>query len=205
MNLRVDLILESEQRSGSLLNKKFLLRAVAIVVPLAVLLLIFKEAGRALRLNGELTALTQQWKVIEPKQQQALRFMETYRWNLEIQKELEGWRKSRLDWHTQLVGLMRETPRNIQLQSLRVDQALQMVDNKTPARKFTLALKGKAVGVDAETAVKLLERRLREAPPFAGITTNVQVTQFGADPSKDAKKEDRIFEISCAYRDLKFE
>ena len=55
----------------------------------------------------------------EPKERAAHQLAAQCQSNGVIKAELDGWRASHVDWHLQLVGLMREVPRNIQLQNLR--------------------------------------------------------------------------------------
>jgi len=204
MSLRVDLILETEQRSATVVNKKSLLRLSAIVIPLALAAVVIREATIMINLASDLKSKEADWAILGPRETQAKSLAQDCQTHGDILKELEGWSKSHVEWHPQLLGLLREVPPTIQIRTLKVDQTL-VGDTKPPARTFTMTLKGKAVGKDAEANVKLLERRLREVSAFAAVITNAQVRQFGADPAKDAKKDDRLFEIVCGYREFKFE
>lgn len=206
MNLRVDLILVNEQRSASLISRKMLIRLGSVVGPLLLLTLIAMQIASYLRVRADTAMKEDAWKALEPRQKAALQYAAAFQANGAIQKELEGWKKSHINWHEQLIALIRETPRNIQLQALSLSQVLQLVDNgKTPARAFSMVLKGKAVGDQAEQNVQEFNRKLMTAASFGGATTNAEVQQFGADTSKDAGKQDRVFQILCRYRERKFE
>lgn len=205
MNLRVDLILLTEQRSASVINRKMLIRLTTIVVPLLLITLTAMQVLSFLSVRADAGAKETEWKILEPKQEAALRRRGEFDANRLIQKELDGWRKSHANWHEQMVALVCETPGNIQIRSLTLIQVLQLIDKKTPVRSFSMVLGGKAVGTEAEQNVQELNRRLMSAPSFGGSITNAEVQQFGADKAKDADKQDRVFEILCRYRERKFE
>lgn len=202
MNLRVDLILESEQRSGSVVNLKSTMRIASIVGPIILLFIAGSVFTNARRLNTELNMLEGQMEIAGPKQEAAAELKEDLATNLGILNELEGWQKSHIDWNEQLLGLQREVPATIQLNVLRISQALQLIDNRIPARVFTLVLKGKAVGKDAEHDVDYLQRRLLKAPAFSSVMEKVEIPPggFRAVIEKDGSKSDRIFQLDCMYQ-----
>ena len=198
MNLRVDLILETEQRSASVLNPKALMRMGLIVVPVIVgAWLAFAIMG-GIRLRSELNGLQSQWEVIEQQQKKAKDQINEFRTNSDIKDWLSGLQGSRIDWHAQLTGFLKTVPPNIQVASLAINQNLQIVDNKL-ARVFALTMKGKTTGPDAEKSVKDLEAAIADSPPFGPLTAEVSVPEYGADTSSKAKKDDRVFTIKCAY------
>jgi len=205
MNLRVDLILASEQRSGSLLSLKSLLRIATIVGPLVLILIIGTAVLKTMKLTRKLNDLETQWQCEEPKKKRASELKKEVATNVALKEELEGWSKSHLDWHQQLLGLQRATADDIQLTSLRVSHAIQLVDDeKTPARVFAATMKGTALGEKAELSVRRLERLLAQAPAFSNIMDRVEVSKYGADTRSGASKSDRVFEINCTYETLKF-
>lgn len=206
MNLRVDLILESEQRSGSIVNLKSTMRIASIVGPIILLFISGSVFTNARRLNTELNMLEGQMEIAGPKQEAAAELKEDLATNLGILNELEGWQKSHMDWNEQLLGLQREVPATIQLDILRISQALQLIDNRIPARVFTLMLKGKAIGEDAEHDVDHLQRRMVKAPIFSSVMEEVEIPPggFRAVIEKDGSKRDRIFQLNCTYQARKF-
>jgi hypothetical protein len=205
MNLRVDLILESEQRSASLLSLKLLIRIVAALVPLGLLFLVGSQVMEIVVINSEVRGLEAEWKKMGPREKRAWEQAYEYQLNLAVRNELNGWRNSRVNWHEQIVALMQEIPTNVQLQSLSVGHAFQLIDDKVPARLFSIDMKGKAFGTNAESSVRRIERRLTEGPAFSNLTSKVEVPQFVADTARGADKNDRIFAVTCQCKERKLE
>jgi len=205
MNLRVDLILESEQRSGSWLNPKSLLRMCSILVPVLVVAFLAMNFLAVDKLRRDLEDLQMDWDVTQPQWEKAKTLIDEFQSHREIAKEIQGWRLSRINWTGQLLGLMENVPANIKLDTLSVGHSLRLVDDKKPARAYTLATRGRAVGEDAQESVKALEKALRGAPAFTSVTAEVTVPLFAADTSPDADPEDRVFEIRCAYKEQLFD
>ena len=206
MNLRVDLILESEQRSGSTLNLQSLKRIALVVGPAIVMLLVAIGVWSVIRVQHEYKMLNSEWELTEPQRKEADRQVVAFRVNVSILKEIEGWQKARIDWHQQLAGLLRLVPANVQLDTLRVSQNFQLVDDsEIPARVFVLDLRGKAVGENAEDSVRGVERNLASREPFSTAGESVKVPVYGADPSQDASDNDRVFGITCRYKNKAFE
>jgi len=205
MNLRVDLILESEQRSGSLVSLKALGRIAAFLLPALLILAVFSAFRNMKEVTDELAELEAQWAEVKPKQIEVLNLNEEFLANRRTRKELEGWRHSRVDWHEQVVGLMREVPGTIQLTRMRINQALQLIDEQVPARVFSLSLEGTAVGEEAEENVQILKRQLQRATPFEGVIEQVEVTRFAKDTAKSAHKDDRTFRVECKFAPREFE
>jgi len=100
--------------------------------------------------------------------------------------------------------LQTQVPPDIQFTSLRLSQAIQLVEKKVPARAFTLVIEGKAVGEKADESVQVLRRRMADA--FPGTIEDVAVTRYGAEQSTASLKEDRVFvfEIRCRYKPVPF-
>ena len=205
MNLRVDFILETEQRSGSVISVKFLIRVVAIIVPLIVALLLAWQIYGLIRVKSEFRSTENQWQSVEPLEKKAKELAQERLANEDLVAQLNGWRTSRLDWHLHLLRFFHHVPGNIQLVNLRISQALQVVDDKAPARVFTLDLHGKAFGADAESSVKSLERLLAADPAFSNDVKKVEVPLYGADVTAGAGKNDRVFELRCSYRERLFQ
>jgi len=206
MNLRVDLILESEQRSGSIFSPKSLLRIVTAVVPAILVILVAFAVLSVMRLKGEESALQARWDIAEPKKQAALKLEQQLAANRRILEELKGWKNSHIDWHAQLVGLQEQIPPRVQLSALTINQSLDVIDDKTPARMFAMEIEGRAIGLSAERDVQHLKERLSKTEPFAAamVENGVQVPVYGADPSATANRQDRVFKIRCVYMPREF-
>jgi hypothetical protein len=205
MNLRIDLILQSEQRSTSLFTPKTLGRLAATILPIVLGALAAMAVFDSLRLKSELKGLEAAWDKVGPREERALHLKEQAAANTEIEQELEGWRKSRVAWHGPLLAMMQTVPSTIQVRSLGVEQRLQLIGEGVPARASELLITGKATGADAEANVQRLKARLQKALSELDELTSAEVTKYAADTSRGASKSDRVFEITCKYKAKTFE
>jgi hypothetical protein len=204
MNLRVDLILESEQRSGSLVTAKGALRIISIVVPVILLGVLAAQLLFLSQLKQELANNQLSFENAQPQQEKAKVLIAEFQTHRDLQNEFAGWNHSRLAWSQQLLGLMSTVPTNIQLQEISSSQTLQLTNDK-PARLFVLNLRGKSVGAEAEQSVKHLESELLDAPPFHALTASVEVPVYGASAEPAADRDDRVFQIVCHYAQRVFQ
>ena len=205
MNLRVDLILDTEQRSGTVFNAKAVVRMSSAIAPLLLVMLAFYTFLGMRKVTGELSMLEAEWNAAKPRKIRAEEIAAQREVNGAIRSEIEGWKTSRMAWSEQLLGLMRRVPSSIQMHRLRTTQALHLIDEKLPARVFAMTLEGKAVGGLAEDNVQAMRRQLAEGPPFEESVSEVKVAKFAQDPSGDAVKTDRIFTIELTYEPRAFE
>ena len=198
MNLRVDLILDDERRSGSVVSIKSLGRIGSILGPVIVLALILRLVWSAHEMNVDFQAIKDDLEITKPRHAQAIELMETFKQNHAVHEELAGRAKSRLDWNNQILGFMQVVPANVQLRSLRANEKQSLINDRVPALEFTLTMNGIAVNADAEEAVKTFVEYLKSSPPFANSISNV-VMDGRADASPGAATTDRIFDINCKY------
>lgn len=198
MNLRVDLILESEQRSGSLLSPKSLIRIAIIVLPLILGIVLASAAYKTWQLSAERKQLEEQLRNIGNRTQEAKDLQEQVAKNENIVAKLTWWHNSRLDWVKVLVGLQKVVPDTIQLQMLSIPEKIKKGD--APAREFTMTLQGKAVGTKAKENVKRLAADIKKAPEFKELLESSKVTSFLRDASQKADPNDRIFKIECKFK-----
>jgi len=196
MNLRVDLILESEQRSASLVSPRMALRIAAVTGPAIVLALIGLAAFSIFNLRSKVKLLEADWQLLEPRKNRAITLAERVTVNEEARAELEGWSSCHIDWNEQLSALQTAVPPNIHLSVLKIAQVLQLVDDIDPARAFSLSISGKAVGSTAEADIQTLKDRLVTAPAFTAAVETVRVPEYKADPDN---KTNRLFRINCEY------
>jgi hypothetical protein len=203
MNLRVDLILESEQRSGSIINLKSIMRVASIVIPGIIIATICFAGLNSMKLKNKLKNLEQEMEVQGPRQQASIKLRNQLNRNISILEELEGWEAAHMNWRDVLLDIQKEIPDQIQLTALSIDQVLQHV-KKVPARVFKLTLKGKAKGAFSEDNIIKLSDSLKTAKQFSEIIKKVDVWA-DIDNSKDADKNDRIFKIDCDLKPRKFE
>jgi monoamine oxidase len=204
MNFRVDLILADEQRSASILNPKSITRIVCIVVPLSILLVIAKFAFGVYMLGNQAADAEKKWAQTEPKAKKAEAVRAALNENLDIVNEMAGWRETHIKWHEHLAAIQAAVPTNIQLTALSVQQSL--LSDPAPSRSFQMVLSGRSVGDPNGIRVVHLESAFGEAPPLKGAVKSAKVAagSFVQDPSAQAKKDDRLFRIECAYSERVF-
>lgn len=199
MNLRVDLILESEQRSASIFNLKSLLRFVTILVPSIIILLFLVSFAGYLSLKSQVNDLKTENEIKQPKVTRADTLSGEVSKNESMRKELAGLRNSAIDWHKQLVELMKVVPAEMHFDSIRAAQTYQTEGNAAE-RKFSLTIAGKSKGVQSEDNVLLLKRALTVSEFFSKYMTPPEVPIFKQDEAPGAEKTDRIFRIECSYK-----
>ena len=205
MNLRIDLILEEEQRSGSIVSGKSLFRVVAMILPFVLLTVVAMEFVEMMKLKGALSELETKWAVAEPKVTAARTIREQAAVNGLIQEELDTWSTAHINWHEQLAALVKVVPGYVQIDKLKITHAFQLLADQTSARVYTLVIDGKAIGARAEQHVQRLREAMQSEPPFRDLTATVTVAKYGKDTTEGADKFDRIFQIQCTYEPRKFE
>lgn len=199
MNIRVDLILPQEQRSGNPVSAKTLGRVGSIVGPLILIAVVGKFVWSAHQENADFATLQQDLELTKPRHEQAVEMLESFKTNRAAKEELSGWASSRLSWNEQLLGLMQLVPTNVQLQTFRSREKIVLLNDKLPARQINVDITGRAKFRGAEESVKTFVRNLETAAPFgSGIVSNVDMNG-SADTSVDAAPTDRMFKISCTY------
>lgn len=199
MNLFVDLILESERRSASVINPKMVVRVLSVSVPIIIAILLAIQALYVGQLRRDLATVKLSRDSAGMQQNRARDLIKEFQSHRAIQEELSGWTNSRVAWHENLGVLMTVVPTNVQLRALNVGQTLQLREDQVPLRLFTLNLGGRAVGSGAEPSVRTLEDALRSTPPYSSMVTNLTVPLYGADTTAGAQRDDRVFEISCQF------
>jgi hypothetical protein len=199
MSLQVDLILGAERRSASPLNAKSALRILYIVAPVVMVVVLALIVLGFLQTKWELAALEQRWENTKPKKAEADELRTQLRRNEEVLDEIRALRDSSLALHEELAGLLRIVPADAQLLALSLTHQPTLTAAGKPARQFSLAMEGRAVGARADRSVADLRQRLQEAALGTAPMQSVEVTRFGPDTSAGAEREDRAFRIDCAY------
>lgn len=198
MNLRVDLILESEQRSGSLLSPKSLIRIAIVIFPTILGLVLATAAYKTWQLSAERRQLEQQLKTTSNRQQEAKDLQKTLQLNENIFAKMNWWHNSQLEWAKLLVGLQKLVPPTVQFTTLSLPEKIG--GGTKPSRNFDLVLTGKAVGKEARENVKKLADDIVAAPEFKNLIDSSKITDFRQDTDKGAKEDDRTFRIECKFK-----
>ncbi len=199
MNLQIDLILPEEQRSASAFNLQAFLRIMSIVGPSIILLIFFMFYIHVTIIKNELNSLEIQWESIKSKKNRADKLRNQIIRNKEIYSDLEGIKKSRLEWYEQLINYMQATPDNIQFKNFSANQSLILEDKKVPARSYKATISGKAIGNNVDTSVAEFKQTLVISPTFKPFIERAEVTKYQVDDSPGASKNDRVFQINCSY------
>ena len=201
--MHINLILEAEQRSASLIPIQAVVRIVIGGVGLlaALALVSFYTSYRALQREAELTQ--EEWKHTEPKYKAALDLRTDLAVRNDLMKEITGWRDTRLSWSAQLTALRGAVPSLIQLSEITASHDLFVMANNTPARVYELRLTGRVGAAQSEAAVNEFTDALHQ-PPFKAWLESAVIPagRFRQDPQI---KTDRIFEIICKYKPRRFE
>ena len=123
-------------------------------------------------------------------------------------KEIKGWPNARIEWHEQLREVQRQLPveKHIQLTGINVSMENTLIDNKKPARAFSMVIKGHATGKrpNPPSTVKEFERGLPRSPLFKEMIEEVEVLAFKEDTAPGARRSDRQFEFNCIYKPKMF-
>jgi len=204
MNLRVDLILETEQRSASIFNLKTAIRAVIVLIPTTILAIFLFSLMGYWGLKSQLNGKKTEEEIKKPKVERADALRAEVDLNEAIKNELQGRKNSALDWHRQLVELMKITPEEMYFDSLRVIHGFHTENNET-FRKFDMTITGKSKGERSVDNVLLLKRSLTINDLFKKYTNPPEVPVFKEDADPGAKKTDRIFRIECNYKPRKIQ
>lgn len=203
MNYRVDLILESEQRSASLISQKMLIRTLYVVLPVSVALMIASAVTNILMLKSECAQLEDTWKTRSPLAQKAVDIRADMNLHVDMQNELAGWKATHSRWSEELTMLQEAIPETIQLSSLLISQTI--VPATPPTRKYTLTLEGKSIGDSAADRVQSLQSYLTTNDYFASRIKKVEIPLFEADRAAGASKTDRQFRLLCTYQERAFQ
>ncbi|MBN1671712.1 MAG: hypothetical protein JXR37_11790 [Kiritimatiellae bacterium] len=209
MDLHIDLMLDTERRSGHQVRLTFIIRIATILAPIIVLALvawvIFGYASVKSRLK-EAQGYLQQKK---PQYEATLALRDKVARNVAVLEDLQAVRASRMDWFEQLDAIQKvihpmvDPARNQGLQVTRLDMSenIQSVDG-VPCRIYKLILAVTAQGRRPDEIVSQLVSKLKTAPGFEGITREVTPT---VDNSAHPEPGQLAFEIECVYEPRKLE
>lgn len=204
MNIQVNLIRLSEQRSASLVSLKSMGLIAAIVVPLIAVLGLGWIYMGFLEARGALKLLEQEQEQTAQARREALALGETLRVQREILDEVLGWHRSRVPWHEVLDGILPHVPATMQWRSLQMLQETAVAKDGQLERAHAVALIGRCQGPGAEQQVEALRRAWVSEPPMGPWVEQATVAAFAEDEAPDAAREDRQFQIDVKFRPGRF-
>jgi len=196
-NLRVDVILESEQRSTSPVDIKTVARiAVGSLLALLVIGILYSVWGAKSAQRRKIDFETE-WAA---RSKLAARIRQDtndlYQYT-DIHNEVAGWEKSRILWHQHLADFQALVPPNIQITSFLVDEQVP-VAGKVATRNFTLNLQGRAEGENPRSIVDGFLAALRHGAGFSNMVESASVVKIDTVPGDE--RPHRVFTISVKYR-----
>lgn len=202
--MHINLILETEIRSASLIPLKTVIRLAAGSVVVLVLVALFSFFSSYRGVQQEVRFAKDEWLKTKPKHEAAIQRRTELAKKNAVLREISGWRASRIDWNRQLEGVRAAAPEQIQLTELRVSQSILTGADNVPVRAFEMRLAGRAPAAHAEDSVNDLREGLLSQAPFTGRLEAVTLPPgaFRQDPQG---KNDRVFELVCRYAQRRFE
>lgn len=203
MNLRADLILETEQRSASAFNLKAVIRMVSVIVPLCLAVVVTMFVVGWMTTGSKLKTMEGLWETTEPKKNAALQLRTDVDLNTDILRELEDWKKTRIAFHVQLVEAQKAVRPGIVIHRLTIDQAVRQMGEQVE-RAPKLSMTGIAYGDTAQSDVDSLKRYFQKRAATDPKIQKVDIAFFRKATEKDSGKADRSFHVDCEYEPRRF-
>lgn len=198
MTLSVNLIEEGEKRHGGSLTTLFLMRSLAIALPV-ILILFLSHLLITLRMDRASLARTTE-RILD-KQSQTNDFAKVkaqQKLYLQMKAQLDGFAAIRLDCSRQLTLIQETVPLEVQVTSLHLDRNVS-ISNNVPTIVYKLALSGKTGG-QPEANLTRFQTQLK-GPSLTNTLATVDVPEgaFVEDKSPGALPRDRLFQLNCAF------
>lgn len=204
MNIQINLIRPSEQRSANVVSLKSLGFIAAIIGPLVVLLCLAWAYMGYLEVRSALKLLEEERLQSERPQKEA----KALKKNLDIQQglynEVMGWSRSRLPWNEVLDEMKAPVPEAMQWRSLQMHQQLLIDKDGQLTREHVISLIGFCRGPNADVRVEALRRAWAAEAPMTQWIAQAQVTSYKEDDSPNAGKDDRLFQIEAKCHPRRF-
>lgn len=205
MNFRINLILDTEKRSTSIISAKALLRICAIVIPIIIVIALALTVLSSINMKHYRDQLVRENEQRAGEKAKATQLKQKLTDAMHILEEVRGWKNAKLNWHEQLMGIMQCTPTNANLTKLMLTTDVKLVDNnKTPARIFSLDLQGKAKGTGSDESLINFLQAFKTQPPFGTNIIQTATLEGKEDLSEGASKDDRVFTLNCSYLPKRF-
>lgn len=190
MNLRVDLILESERRSASVINLRSIVRITSIVVPTIILLIVATFVVNSVLLTRRIADHEGIKASLEGPQKEAVNLRVEFEAHKKMAKELNTWKASVLPMKDCLVAIQECVPEQIQFQTLSFSETVGPFVKKkdqAPSRLQSISIDGQVVVSDAMTYINQLKEAIEKHPTLSNLVSLVEVTDFRApDQGADA-------------------
>lgn len=214
MNLRVNLIHESEIRQPGLLTPRTILRVSAFAVVILVIAAVATALLRAQAVGRALRQAKARFRQVDPVFQDVRAVQRDLAFDQGLYKDLLLWAAWRFEWEKILSDLQKAVPPTIQLTRLTVRSTMFMIpppkwEKKAlpvPARKFSLRLDGRAAGERGDEVVLEFVRGLRQAEGLESLLESVRLaTGLKKAPSRPGEPESWEFAIEAESAPRKME
>ena len=222
MNLRVNLIKDSEIRHVGMVSRSFIIRASSITVTTLLILFLIIFIGRYKLVQQQLAGARDRWETLKPAYDRVRILRQDLTDRRKIINELNGWGHSRINWTTPLTELQQTVPPTIQLTKLLVRSELSIKEIKatsaqsnpdkpapeipaTPLRRYYVYIYGRASGTLADQVVIHFVRTFRQTPAFHTILEGVKLQRLQKETGGNDEQPDRSFEIegTTLFREMK--
>lgn len=198
MNLQVDLMLDTERRSGSTVSQKFVIRLMAIIIPVVLLGLFVVLVATYQASKRDRHIVEQEKMQIDPEYKKVMSLGKELKDVQNLKASIQGWGDSRLDAYRLLRGLQRAAPPTIQLTQWVFNEKVEAVGTAF-GRTAGIYMKGKVSGEHTEADVQRLYQALKSKAPFSDIMAEVEVKRFAASEAVN-DQENRVFDIECKLK-----
>ncbi len=201
MNLQLNLILNSEIRSGSNITRKFIIRMAAVSVPIIILGIMIPIFFGSRQAKRDLASAREEKKQLESVHAVVLELQNDLAIYERLIREVDGWNKSRLGWYEMLTELQMLAPSNVQFTRLAINETIEEIDS-VPARKLLMMLKGKIAGNNPRDDIQRFNKGIKESRILAELMSNVDIRLLGA--SGDPGESDVwTFDATCSFNPRK--
>ena len=198
MNLQVDLMFDTERRSGSTVSQKFIIRLTAVIIPVILLSLFAILVVTSQASKRDRNVIEQEKKQIDPEYKKVMNLEKEFKSVRDLKTVIQGWSDSRLDAYRLLRGLQRAAPQTIQLTQWILNEKVEAVGTAF-GRTAGIYIKGKVAGKSPEADVQRLYQALKSEPPFPDIMAQVDVKRFAASEALN-EQGGRVFDIECMLK-----
>jgi hypothetical protein len=204
MNLRVDLMQESEYRYQGPVSRKFAGAALGGFIGAVVLLWAAYAIEQELSLRKEIAQLSNDWNGIEARYK-ANKFKRlSYAACQSYQRELKPWADTRMDLADRLDELKQIVPPTIQLTRFFVQTEWEVIKLPPPPAPDANTIQGRAGGVDAEEDVRQLAIRLKSSRDYGTTFETIKLQRLLRD-TQTGDQADHSFAIEGLSEPRKLE
>ena len=160
MNIRIDLLRDSDRRYQGPVSKLFIMITSAVTVVIALVAMDMYYMFDVSLLERNIQTAQGVADEIQPRYKELGELQASSVKQSKVIDELEGWKNNRIAWHPILVEIRTLTPDTIQLirvenRDLLLEEKIKKdgVNVKVPYQEFKLHVSGKAYGDDGESTV----------------------------------------------------